>query len=141
MIIEECKRIRELLNGLNGKIPKLKEELDKKLREQAELDDVALTAEILEEKGWEKKKEKADKNREEIAMLKSEIDEEALKSEILEEWSWQKKKEKAEENRAEITRIREIRMPYRRSSSRTAMSPPSSASTAKIKSVCCSGRK
>jgi predicted glutamine amidotransferase len=85
MIIEECKRIRELLNGHNGKIPKLKEELDKKLREQAELDDVALTAEILEEKGWEKKKENADKNREEIAMLKSEIEKQEKAIEILKE--------------------------------------------------------
>ncbi len=85
MIIEECKKISELINSHNGKIPKLKEELDKKLREQAELDDVALTAEILEETGWEKKKEKADKNREEIAMLKSEIEKQEKAIEILKE--------------------------------------------------------
>ncbi len=85
MIIGECKKISELINSHNGRIPKLKEDLDKKLRKQAELDDVALTAEILEERGWEKKKEKADKNREEIAMLRSEIEKQEKAIEILKE--------------------------------------------------------
>jgi len=85
MITEECKKISELINCHNGRIPKLKEKLDRKWAIQTELDEVALTAEILEEKGWEKKREKAGRNREEIAMLRSEIEKQEKAIEILKE--------------------------------------------------------
>lgn len=82
---EKCKKLRNSIQELRGKILKLKEEIAEKNKAQRTLDEDALKAEILEEKNWEKKKEEAEKNREEIAMLRSEIEKQEKAIEILKE--------------------------------------------------------
>lgn len=82
---EKCKKHRNSIQELRGKILKLKEEIAEKNKAQRTLDEDALKAEILEEKNWEKKKEEAEKNREEIAMLRSEIEKQEKAIEILKE--------------------------------------------------------
>jgi len=73
MSIEEIKKLKESIRAYQEKIPKLRESLAETIKAQNELDDVALKAEILEEKGWQRKKEAADKNRAEISEIKAKI--------------------------------------------------------------------
>jgi len=84
---EKCKKLRNSIQELRGKILKLKEEIAEKNKAQRTLDEDALKAEILEEKNWEKKKEAANRNREDVFRLKEKIEENQKAIEILKEES------------------------------------------------------
>lgn len=72
--IEESKKLKESIQTYQAKIPELEKGLNKRIRAQAELEEEALKSEILEERGWQKRKEEAEKNREEIYRLRAEIE-------------------------------------------------------------------
>lgn len=72
---EKCKKLRNPIGEFADKVVKLKEEVAEKIKAQKLLDEDALKAEILEEKDWKKKKEAANRNREDILRLKEKIKE------------------------------------------------------------------
>lgn len=72
---EKCKKLRNPIGEFTDKTVKLKEEVAEKIKAQKILDEDALKAEILEEKDWKKKKEAANRNREDILRLKEKIEE------------------------------------------------------------------
>ena len=72
---EKCKKLRNSIGEFADKTVKLQEEVAEKIKAQRILDEDALKAEILEEKDWKKKKEAANRNREDILRLKEKIEE------------------------------------------------------------------
>ena len=98
-VIEESLKLKEAIIDYQAKIPSLEEQITELTGVQAELDEEALEAEILEEKNWQKLKEKADENRKKIPELKAEIEkaeraieilgekQRRLRSEIMEEFT------------------------------------------------------
>lgn len=71
--IEECKRLKESIQAWHTKTPEMEEELSGMVKVQAKLDEEALRAEILEERGWQEKKKAADENRSEISRTREKI--------------------------------------------------------------------
>lgn len=84
-VIEESKKLKESIQSYQAKIPNLKEGIIEMTRAQLELDEEALKAEILEDRGWEKKKERAAENRAKISEMKAEIEKAEKAIEILNE--------------------------------------------------------
>lgn len=84
-VIEEAKKLKESIQACQAKIPELEKELTETIKIQLELDEEALKDEILELKGWQKKKEEAEKNRENTHRLKEEIEKHKNAIEILRE--------------------------------------------------------
>lgn len=93
-IIEESVKLKESILKYQARIPELEKEITEKSKLQLELDEAELKAVILEERGWEKKKEEAKENRARIHELKEEINKAQEAVEIL--------KEKQKESRQEL---------------------------------------
>ena len=68
------KKVRAAIQEYNAKIAELENALGLAKTEQELLDEKALKAEILEDKGWEKKKEVAKIHRKKMEALKAEIE-------------------------------------------------------------------
>ena len=79
------KKVRAAIQEYNAKIAELENALDLAKTEQELLDEKALKAEILEDKGWGKNKEVAKIHRKKMEALKAEIEEKRRAVEILKE--------------------------------------------------------
>ena len=80
---EKYSQLAKNIKKYERDIPGLESQLNEKKAQQENLEEEALTAEILEEQDWKDKKEKADRNREEIRKIKEEIQKRIKAVEIL----------------------------------------------------------